>query len=87
MSAPHHDFDDQRHITAKAEIVLWRFEGRILDDALLSEMAEALNQEFASLLDGHRVKLAREGSNVKVELTESPTLVCYDAVKTALLAT
>ena len=67
-------------------MVLWRFEGRFLDDALLSEMAEALNQEFASVLDGRRVKLACEGSNISVELTESPAMVCYDAVKTALLA-
>ena len=66
--------------------MLWRFEGRSLDDALLSEMAEALNQELASFLDGRGVKLACGGSNIGVELTESRAIVCYDAVKTALLA-
>ena len=49
--------------------VLSRFTVRLIDDALLAEMAEVLNEEFASLRAGRRIILTSDGSAINVELT------------------
>ena len=68
--------------------VLARFAGRSLDDALVAEIAEALNEELASLLDGRRIQLLREDSGIRVDIlppaaldqSTGPALVAYEAV-------
>jgi len=37
---------EQQHLGPKLRLLLWQFEGRILDDACLAEMAKTLNQEL-----------------------------------------
>jgi hypothetical protein len=86
-----------KHLGPKLRFLLWQFEGRILDDACLAEMAKTLNQELASELDGRNIKLLREDSGIRVSVV-APALnettsdqstsqsQSYDAVAAALAA-
>jgi len=74
--------------------VLAPFDGRSLDDALIADIAEALNEELASLLDGRRILLLRDDTGIQVDIlpptdlaqSTSPSLVAYEAVAAALAA-
>jgi uncharacterized protein YejL (UPF0352 family) len=78
--------------------VLSRFTARRIDDALLAEMAEVLNEEFASLRASRRIILTSNGSAINVELTpeeqdtglapnqRQAAAVGFDAVAAALAA-
>ena len=48
--------------------VLSRFTGRRINDALLAEMADVLNEEFASLRAGRRIILITDRSAINVAL-------------------
>jgi hypothetical protein len=48
--------------------VLFRFTGRRIDDALLAEMAEVLNREFAFQRAGRLIILTTDGSAINVAL-------------------
>ena len=63
----------QECLAAKLNFLLWKFEGRILDDACLAEMAQTLNQELASELDGRNIQLLRDDSGIRVDVV-LPTL-------------
>jgi hypothetical protein len=49
--------------------VLDRFAARPIDGALISELADALNQDLVVFRAGQRIALALEGSVIRVELT------------------
>ena len=78
--------------------VLSRFTGRRINDALLAEMADVLNQEFASLRAGRRIILTTDGSAINVALApeqqdiepasgqRQAASVGFDAVAAALAA-
>ena len=78
--------------------VLSRFTGRRINDALLAEMADVLNQEFASLRAGGRIILTTDGSAINVALApeqqdiepasgqRQAASVGFDAVAAALAA-
>ena len=78
--------------------VLSRFTGRRINDALLAEMADVLNEEFASLRAGRRIILITDGSAINVALTpeeqdtgpapdqRQAASVGFDAVAAALAA-
>lgn len=51
--------------------VLAPFEGRCLDGGLVTEMAETLNRELVSLLEGRVIQLHREGLDIRVAVTET----------------
>ena len=88
----------EHHLGPKLRFLLWQFEGRILDDACLAEMATMLNQELAVELDGRRIHLLRGDSGILVDVViptrnetgadqgTSPSQVGYDAVAAALAA-
>jgi hypothetical protein len=90
---------EQQHLGPKLRLLLWQFEGRILDDACLAEMAKTLNQELAFYLDGRTIQLPRDDTGmIRVEVvlltldetvsdqSTSPSKVGYDAVAAALAA-
>ena len=92
-----HDVDaGERSLGRTVRAVLRRFRGRCIDDALLAEMAEALNEELTSFRSQHRIELALEGSAIRVELrpeqtvavvpTERAATVGFEAVADALAA-
>jgi hypothetical protein len=97
-----HERDDldgeQQHLRPELRFLLWQFEGRILDDSCLAEMAKTLNQELASELDGRTIHLLRDDSGIRVDVvppmlnetasdqSTGPSQVGYDAVATALAA-
>ena len=72
--------------------------GRRINDALLAEMADVLNQEFASLRGGRRIILTTDGSAINVALApeqqdiepasgqRQAASVGFDAVAAALAA-
>jgi hypothetical protein len=78
--------------------VLSRFTGRRINDALLAEMADVLNREFASLRADRRIILTTDGSAINVALTpeqqdiepasgqRQAASVGFDAVAAALAA-
>jgi hypothetical protein len=78
--------------------VLSRFTGRRINDALLAEMADVLNQEFASRRAGRRIILITDGAAINVALApqeqgtgpapsqREPASVGFDAVAAALAA-
>jgi hypothetical protein len=97
MSA--YDLDaEQERLAAKLRFLLWQFEGRILNDECLAEMAKMLNQELASELDGRNIQLLPDDSGIRVDVvlptlnetalqqSTSPSQVGYDAVAAALAA-
>jgi hypothetical protein len=49
--------------------VLDRFAARPIDGALISELADALNQDLVVFRAGQRIALALDGSAIRVELT------------------
>ena len=78
-------------------LVLAPFEGRPWNDALVAEMAETLNRELASILEGRVIHLSREGSTVRIGVAETParsggeprtlaSTIGVDAVAAALAA-
>ena len=93
-----HDLDAEPDLGTTLQRVLARFAGRSLDAALVAEMAEALNDELASVLDGRRIQLLREDTGIRVDVlapapketpvdqSTSPSLVAYEAVAAALAA-
>jgi hypothetical protein len=92
------DLDAEPDLGTKLQRVLARFAGRSLDDALVAEIAEALNEELASLFDGRRIQLLRGDTGIRVDVlppapketpvdqSTSPSLVAYEAVAAALAA-
>jgi hypothetical protein len=78
--------------------VLSRFTGRRINDALLAEMADVLNEEFASLRAGRRIILITDGAAINVAIApqeqgtgpapneREAASVGFDAVAAALAA-
>ena len=94
-----HDLDIDTTLGNTLHGVLARFAGRSVDDALVAEMAEVLNEELASVLDGRRIQLLRDDSGIRVDVLPPTTeesaleaestslaLVGYAAVAAALAA-
>src|SRR5215207_1216946 len=89
---------EQQQLGPMLRFVLWQFEGRILDDECLAEMATMLNQKLAAELDGRRIHLLRDNSGIHVDVvpaalnetdshqSPSPSHVGYEAVAAALAA-
>jgi hypothetical protein len=89
---------EQQQLGPMLKFVLWQFEGRILDDECLAEMAMMLNQELAAELVGRRIHLLRGDSGILVDVVPparnepsadqgtSPSQVGYDAVAAVLAA-
>ena len=56
-------------LETRIRAVLDRFAARPIDGALISELADALNQDLVVFRAGQRIALALEGSAIRVELT------------------
>src|SRR5215203_5640556 len=91
-----HDLDAEPDLRTTLERILAQFAGRSLDAALVAEMAEVLNDELASVLDGRRIQLLRDDTGIRVDVlppavketlvdrSSSPSHVAYEAVAVAL---
>ena len=55
-----HDLDAEQHLGTQLRFILAPFEGRTIDDALVTEMTMTLNEELAFWLDGGHIRLVRE---------------------------
>lgn len=84
----HEQDADERVLGRTIRAVLRPFCRRVIDDALLAKMAEALNQQLTSFRGGSRIELALDGSAIRVELrpSEIAGVVGFDAVAAALAA-
>jgi hypothetical protein len=59
---------EQFLVRTQLKFLLATFEGREIDAALISEMTSALNDEFAFLLEGRRIRVLHEGVGMSVEV-------------------
>jgi hypothetical protein len=64
-----HDSAQESCLNTSIRAVLDRFAARPIDGALISELADALNQDLVVFRAGQRIALALEGSAIRVELT------------------
>ena len=64
-----HDTAPETCLNTCIRAVLDRFAARPIDGALISELADALNQDLVVFRAGQRIALALDGSAIRVELT------------------